>query len=181
MADERLRILFCKVCKTYEEFAFYDGPPERDEELALRASKHQSAGVQHVGALFDVLESEWGVSNKREEIKKAVVAKLHNGETGLDSSAYAMVNNFKDDAFACFERHQRNPACPDYRSESKRLIPDTDAERREMGLAPAREYDRNPNVKTQTPTIYLCNYCPVESIVATARRKKAGLYDGPTN
>lgn len=172
-----VRVLVCGECKTYEELADFDGPPEYDEDLALAVSKHQHGTgrtkVPHAPAtLFKALESEWRKPEvKAETIKQVQNALDPNGTTGLDSAAYEMVDNFRADALECFNRHNRNPACGDYKIPEKRLVPDTRRERLELGLNP--RYDaRNPGL-----TKYLCDYCPVKSMVQQVAYKKAGLYD----
>jgi hypothetical protein len=175
MSDKpEVRVLACMNCKTVEELPDFKGPPELDEVLAAAAYKHRSAGIPHTGQLFRVPEVDWGLREKRDEIRKQIAARMEPGaETGLGSEAYAMVDNFKSDAMDCFERHMRNANCNDYKSDAKRLVPNTAAERKELGLAPARHYDREGGQITK----YLCEYCPVHSMVQQAQRKKAGLYD----
>jgi hypothetical protein len=54
----------------------------------------------------------------------------------------------------CYSQHLRpKGACPDFNAESKRLMPDTKAERKEAGLDPKRGL----------PIIHLCSFCPVRS------------------
>lgn len=172
-----VRVLVCGECKTYEELPDFEGPPEYDEMLAVAVAKHQHGTgrtkIPHAPAtLFKAKEREWKSERVREEtIRQVQNAMDPNSTTGLDSSAYEMVDNFRADAMACFERHNRNPACSDYKSPEKRLVPDTRRERLDLGLNP--KYDaKNPHL-----TKYLCDYCPVKSMVQQAAFKKAGLYD----
>ncbi len=173
MSEPQIRLLICFEDKTIEPLADYEGNPDHDVELAALIARHETAGIRHHGNVVKVPEAEWGLREKREQILEQINKGLNGGETGLGSDAYQMVDTFKHDAMECFGKHNRNPACPDYKSESKRLIPNTAAERKELGLVAARDYDREGGQKT----IYLCDYCPVHSLVQQAARKKAGLYN----
>jgi hypothetical protein len=64
----------------------------------------------------------------------------------------------------CFRLHLRpKDGCPDYRSSAKVLLPNTKAERKDLGLsAPAKA----PGHK-----VSLCDFCPVTSTIA---KKKQG-------
>lgn len=173
MAKPEVRILACMNCKTVQPMPDFDGPAEYDEILAAAVALHESAGVRHTGQLFRVEEEKWDNHSLRESIIKQIQSRLDpSSTTGLDSAAYAMASNFKDDAMECWGRHLRTPACPDYKTEAKRLVPDTAAERKELGLSPAREYDR----ENRSITKHLCDYCPVHSMVQQHLREKAGLY-----
>lgn len=167
----QLRLLICHQCKTVEEFPDFDGPPDRDEVLAFHAAKHRSAGVPHKGNLVKIDEEHWSREEVREQTLKQIQEALSGGETGLGSPAYNLLNTLREDAMTCFRQHQRNPACSDYKSPEKRLVPDTVAERKELGLDPV--YDSTNRRLTR----YLCEYCPVHSLVQQAARKRAGLYD----
>jgi hypothetical protein len=172
-----VRLLVCAVCKTIEVLSDYTGPPERADEydvvLNLATEKHKDGveRIPHVGQLFRVKESSWNKPEAQQQIREQVVAQLDpNAETGLGAEAYAIRDNFKTDAMTCWEKHLRVPACPDYKSDSKLLTPNTQAERKEAGLD---KFDAsNPALKR-----YLCEYCPVHSLVMQIQRKKAGLYD----
>lgn len=172
-----IRLLVCGVCKTVEVLDDYTGPQERAAEydvvLNVALEKHQEGveRIPHVGQMFRVRKSSWDVPEAQEQIRRQVVAKFDpNAETGLGSEAYALRDNFKADAFDCWEEHRRTPACGDYKSDAKRLIPNTAAERKEAGM---------PKFEVGNPATqrYLCEYCPVHSLVQQAQKKKAGLYE----
>lgn len=171
-----VRLLVCTNCKSVEVLSDYDGPPEmaerHDHVLNTALEKHKD-GVErkpHIGQIFRVKESAWN-SGARDQIREQVVARLDpNAETGLGAEAYALRDNFSDDAMACWAAHNRNPGCPDYKSDAKQITPNTSQERKEAGLG---KFDvHNPDTKR-----YLCEYCPVHSLVQQMQRKKAGLYD----
>lgn len=173
-----LRLLACGKCKSIEILDDYTGPPERAAEydviLNIAVEKHQD-GVERVphapAALVRVKVADWQNEEVQDSIRKQIMASFDpNAETGLGAEAYAIRDNFKEDAMACFEQHLRNPACSDYRSESKQLVPDTASERKAAGLP---KFERG-NPATQR---YLCDYCPVHSLVVQAQRKRVGLYD----
>lgn len=161
--SNQIRLLVCQQCKTIEELPDYEGPAEHDYLLAYRVEPHQTNGLEHIGLLFKVNEVDWEVPHKREEIQKQISAKLAGGETGLGHEFYDLKNTFQEDALACYNQHLRNPACSDYKDESKRLTPGTAAERKAAGLP---EY-RSPRDR------YLCEFCPVHSLVQAAAAAKA--------
>lgn len=172
-----IRLLVCSNCRTVEPLDDYQGPPERAEELDVelnRALDKHRDGVErrrHVGQLFRVKRSAWTNPATRDQIGKQIISRLDpNAETGLGGEAYAMKDNYSADAMACWEAHLKTPACSDYKSPSKLLVPDTAAERKELGMP---KFDPG-NPATQR---FLCEYCPVHSLVTQMQRKKAGLYD----
>lgn len=177
IGGEKIRLLICHTCKTIEPLDDYTGPKERADEydvvLNVALDKHKD-GVErrpHVGDLGDVPKAAWEVPEKREQIIKQLQDRFNpNADVGLGAEAYALRDNFRADAMACFEQHLRNPACSDYKDPSKQLIPNTQAERKEAGI---HEFVRG-NPATQR---FLCEYCPVHSLVQQNLRKKAGLYD----
>ena len=175
--DEQIRLLACKNCKSIEPLDDYTGPPEMAERwdviLNVALERHKD-GVErrpHIGQLFKVPKRAWESPEVQEQILKEMTARFDpNYTTGLGDAAYAMRDNFREDAMKCWEQHMRTPNCSDYKSESKQLVPDTQAERKEAGVA---RFDKsNPNTQR-----FLCEYCPVHSLVQQAARKRAGLYD----
>jgi hypothetical protein len=168
MAEEEVRLLACVVCKTIEELPDFKGRPEQDHLLNRLLEGHGPEENRHIGQLFRVEKSKWDSPKVKTEVANQIAAALKGGETGLGSEFYNIKNTFVEDAGACFKAHHRNPACHDSKSDSKKLTPNTKAERKAAGIDPYESaHDR-----------YLCEYCPVHSLVMTARRKKAGLYDG---
>lgn len=172
-----VRLLLCSVCKTIEVLDDYTGPPEQAERfdtvLNLVLEKHKDGveRIPHVGQMFRVKKASWDNPDAQDQIRRQMVAQLDpNAETGLGAEAYAIRDNFKEDAMECWGRHLRVPACPDYKSDDKLLTPNTQAERKEAGLAKFDKHDP----ATQR---YLCEYCPVHSLVMQIQKKKAGLYD----
>lgn len=180
MSDRMVRLLCCGKCKTIEVLDDYDGPPSRAEEydviLNIAVQKHQD-GVERIphapAALIRMKQEEYDNPKIREQVQKQVQESFEGGETGLGTVAYQMRDTFRADALDCFGKHLRNPACGDYRADHKRLVPDTNAERREAGMAKASEYDRHDRSLTK----YLCDYCPVHSMVMQKKRERMGMYD----
>jgi hypothetical protein len=170
----KTRLLICMNCRTIEELSDIDGPPDRDEVLAYLLAKHETAGVRHTGQLADVNTDDWDKPEVREQIIAQIQEKFQGKEPeGLGAETYALMNTLREDAMTCWTRdHARNPNCSDYKSDAKRLAPGTSKERKELGLDP--RYD-NANPAT---TRYLCEYCPVHSLVVEAARKKSGAYNG---
>ena len=165
MPDEKIRLLACAMCKTIEELPWYEGPADRDVLLEALVSTHGPAHARHIGTLFTVEKKQWDSPSVQEQIAKQISDKMGGGETGLGSEYYAVRNTYREDAMACWKQHQRNPGCNDYMTDAKRIQPGTKAERKAAGMPEFRS------------TSFLCHFCPVHSLVVTAKRKKAGMYD----
>jgi hypothetical protein len=175
----RIRILACGKCKTIEVLGpMYEGPRDRADELDtvlnVAVERHQD-GIERIphapASLMDVAQEDWDNPDAQASIRAQIAASFDpNAETGLGAEAYAIRDNFRDDAMVCWEQHRRTPTCSDYKSESKQLVPDTKAERKAAGIMPFQR--GNPDTQR-----FLCEYCPVHSLVMQAKRKKAGLYD----
>jgi hypothetical protein len=166
--EAKIRLLFCMKCKTLEELPDYEGHPDDDYLLQILVEKHQSTGIPHPGQLMRVPALLWMTPKFREEITKQIYAKGAPGLDALMPGYYDIKNTFAEDAMTCWKQHNRTLNCSDYGSEKKVLRPDTGAERKNLGLAPA---DKNSGPKT-----YMCQFCPVHSHVVTKKRDKAGMY-----
>lgn len=167
MATENIRLLACSVCKTIEEIPDYEGRPEGDHLLTKSLEKHGPRENRHFGQLFKVSKEQWDNPNLKQEVAKQIANKLTAGEgEGLGSEFYEIKDQFSEDAMTCWAQHNRTKSCGDYKSDKKRLTPDTADERRQAGLPQlGREKD-----------IFLCQFCPVHSLVVTAARRAAGMY-----
>jgi len=164
---ENIRLLRCDDCLTVEPLPDYEGPPEQDEVLAhLIETRHtERSGLTHKGLTYLVEKRFWDSPCARE----AIVARIReaSGHTGLDPEFYTTRDTFTEDALACWAAHHRNPACNEYKSDRKKLTPATQQERKELGMGKFRS----------SLSRYLCEFCPVHSLVVEAARRKAGLYN----
>jgi hypothetical protein len=168
--SDKIRLLICQTCGSIEELPFFDGPPEHDDWLKERITPHRTAsGEPHIGSLATVGAKEWGNPSYREEIANKISKEfaLPGQGAGLGQTFYDLKSTFLEDAMTCWKGFGRttNPAHCAYRSDSKRLLPDTSAERKDLGLSPK---DR--------PNTFLCDFCPVHSLVLQKRREEAGMY-----
>lgn len=162
---EKVRLLICFECKSIEEVPFYEGPPERDETLEYRASKHAyPSGERHVGQLAVVDKTQWDDPT----IRTAIIRKISAGPDGegLGQQFYDIKSTFQEDAMTCWKRHGKRVNCEDYKTDKMRLRPDTAADRKAEGLDP----------KTR-PSTFLCQFCPVNSHVVTKQREARGDYN----
>lgn len=158
MPDEaRIRILICHSCHSIQPLPWYEGNPENDDTLNFRVAEHRFPdGNEHFGIMATVLEKEWDNLDHRDEIvKKIQEASVTPGSgAGMGETYYDIKSNFSEDAMKCWTvDHNRTKNCGDYRSDKKRLYPDTKAERKSEGL-PARR-----------PNTFLCDFCPYHQIV----------------
>lgn len=164
----RIRLLYCSVCRSIEELPPFEGRPENDVLLEISAARHESNGVRHTGHLFDVAVKLWS----DERVRRQIIDQIKGGSKGLsefDAGFYDTKSNFAEDALSCYSLHLRpQGSCPDWRSERKRLVPDTKAERKEMGMPTVREVGG--------PKVFLCDFCPVKSFYMMKNNEQKGLY-----
>jgi hypothetical protein len=172
--EPMMRLLICAKCKTIEEVPAYEGPEggentvQYDHSLRFFIDQHierkcTNADDRRVGHL----PTKYWVIPK---VKESIIQQLQTGSQGLDvfgTQFYATKENFTSDAMTCWIAHKQTKDCGDYKSEKKLLTPDTAKERKEAGL------DKAGN----GPKVYLCDYCPVKSVIQEKAYKKKGLYN----
>lgn len=163
--EDKVRILVCHTDGAVYELPWYSGPPEHDDTLNYRLAGHEN----HIGNLFTVRASDWNKQSYRDAIIKEIATKVGapGSGAGMGSEFYDLKSNFQQDAITCWKGFNRttDPGHCDYRKDNKRLYPDTKADRKEAGMPKER------------PNTFLCDFCPVHSLVQQQQRKKAGLYD----
>jgi hypothetical protein len=163
-----IRLLYCMVCQTIEELPPFEGSPEDDHLLELLIEKHKFAsGEPHKGHLMKLPQLQWETESVRKEIIKQIKGGGSKGIDEFDPDFYATRNTFQEDALKCYNAHLRpQDGCPDYESPSKRLLPNTKADRKELGLV-------EPG-KAPGPKNYLCHFCPIHSVVQSKLRALRG-------
>jgi len=165
----KLRVLYCWNCKSLEELPDYEGNPDDDILLQILISKHESTGVPHTGTLFKISLSIWEQEDKRRQIIEQIRDQVGGGLDNLDKGYYETRATFHEDAMKCYTSHLRpKDSCPDWAHESKRLLPKTNDLRKEAGLVSVAQ--------SNSTKVYLCDFCPVKSMVLTKQRKAAGMY-----
>jgi len=165
MAEEKVRILICHTDGDVMELPWYEGPAEHDDTLNFRVSQHPD----HIGNLFVYNKKDWDKSAYKTAILDEIAKQVRPGQgTGMGNDFYDLKSTFQEDAIMCWKGFGKttDPGHCDYRKDNKRLYPDTRGERKELGLDPKGR-----------PNTYLCDFCPVHSLVLQKRRKEAGLYD----
>lgn len=173
-----IRVLQCIDCSSLEVLPPYEGPAEYDDALNYLSEKHRFPdGNSHRGNLIPVTiqtndggerpgtMDDWNNPKFQKLVAENFSKATRPGQgTGLGAQYYDARDTFREDAMTCWQKHHRNPDCNDYMDESKRLVPDTKVERKELGLGRPRS-NRS-----------LCEFCPVHSLVIQKRRADAGLY-----
>lgn len=165
----QIRLMLCRVCKVIEELPDFEGNPDDDTLLQLAIEKHtDSFGTPHVGNLFKVPVRHWADSSVRQEIVKQIMQGISGGIDEVEKGFYDTRSMFFEDAMTCFRQHNRPKGrCPDWKADSKKLVPKTAAERKDAGLqAPS---------KAPVHT-FLCQFCPVNTFMVTKAREQAGQY-----
>ncbi|MEV4454425.1 hypothetical protein [Microbispora sp. NPDC049633] len=162
-AGPKVRLVVCRTCKSVEEIPDFQGPIEYDDLLDVVASRHEYAlNHPHPGLnMFNVEEKHWRIPDKRVQILDRIKEQVGDG---LGDEFYEVKATFKDDAFSCWKKHNKTTNCDDFRSDAKRLIPNTAAERKEAGLP------------KPTSNRFLCDFCPVNSVAMQRMRAKRGDY-----
>lgn len=162
--EQQIRLLVCRTCKTADELPDFEGRPEDDVLLNIVVERHQKP-EPHMGMLYKFPVKYWA----REDVKKSIIKQISDGgSSGLDvfgTNYYETKSQFADDAMKCWQLHNQTHDCGDYKSERKVLKPGTEDERRREGLG-----------ASTAPKIYLCDFCPVKSIVQKKAYAAKGLY-----
>lgn len=163
-ADEgpQIRLLRCTHCKTLEELPDYQGDPREDHLLDHLVSEHQRRHPFHDepdAFLLRVSEEKWRNPRSRRSIHAQIWQDV-KGEGGFVPEYYASKNTFVEDANKCHVQHNRQVPCIDWKVDRKRIG------------NPTKEGWREGRVK-----VYLCDFCPVASMVMQAKREAAGQYD----
>jgi hypothetical protein len=170
--EPHMRVLKCSKCRTVEIVPDYDGPDggentaEYDLTLKFFTDPHVNGKCNRDD--FSTVRFPtrfWLIPG----VKDSIEQQLKEGAQGLDifgTNAYAMKENFQADSMTCWIQHKQTKDCDDYKSDKKLIKPDTAKERKELGL----------ELEVKGPKVYLCDYCPVKSIVQEKAFKQKGLY-----
>lgn len=172
---EYVRLLFCHDCESVDEIPWCgESPecrhPECEGPLLYRQSQHWfDPDHSHKVALAGVEKAVWEDPAQQRNILSQIRQAVKPGSaTGLGETFYDVKSTFADDAMTCWKQHNRTQDCGDYKSPSKYLKPDTRGERRELGLDPVNR-----------PGFFLCDFCPVKSIVQTKVYSDKFGYNNP--
>lgn len=165
----QIRLLVCSNCKSIDELPDYQGHPDGDDLLTIACERHtNSLGIAHVGNLMRVPISQWSRPKVREQIIKQIRDGVTAGIDEADKGFYDAKSTFHEDAMKCYAQHRRPKGqCPDFMSDSKKLLPNTKQDRKDLGLAPVAK----SSVSTR-----LCQFCPVFVYNATRARAEKGMY-----
>jgi hypothetical protein len=172
--EEKTLLLVCYTLKNIEEIQFLketkndQGQWDQSENPFLQriVYPHDQKGCK--GRLVDIDAFLWMSSKGRKAALEGIKKQLLEGSIGLDilGDFYDVKANFSNDAMACYGQHNRPKGqCPDYKSSSKILKPDTAADRKEAGL----------DLK-KMPKTYLCDFCPVKSYNMMKHNTEKGYY-----
>jgi hypothetical protein len=183
MTSKRLRLLVCPKCQSIEPIEWCAVEPGANPEcghtqcaeaLNYRVIPHTvevaDGRVYHSSLILtDVSADEWDRLSTRQQILKNLTRP--GDATPVGAELYAVKGNFTADAAKCWKAHKRTTDCQDWKHSSKRLVPDTKGERRELGLE-TRERQR----PTST---FLCDFCPVASIRQTKINSEKFGFNNP--
>jgi hypothetical protein len=178
------RLLVCRECRTIETLPLYNGPSELEAQDPLldtvvrrHVQKHGDLNPEGAALLVapeepcncgekTVVDVKGVVREKSVRVrgshtfweghKDDILKNLGERWTGLHPEFYATKDTFIEDAGYCYNKHRRPQGtdCIDFHTDAKRLTP--------------------ANWKGQE--VYLCDFCPVNTAVMTAKRHQQGLY-----
>lgn len=165
MAKE-VRLLVCHACESVQEIPWCGEDPQCNhpgcvEPLEFRVAEHTFAdGRAHAPAnLAAIDKAVWDKFSTKQDVLLQLKRIVNPGAgAGLGESLYDVKSNFEMDAMACWKQHKRTQDCGDWKKESKRLDPDTNSARKDLGM---------PRLRQTKPTTFLCDYCPMRSIKQT--------------
>jgi hypothetical protein len=169
--EPHMRLLVCKKCKNIDEVPQYEGPEggenSADYDFTMRffVDQHIDKGCKRDDFITYILPTKYWIVPK---VKESIIKQINEGAQGLDvfgTNFYATKDNFTSDAMTCWTReHKSTKDCNDYKSEIKVLSAGTEAERKSGGFGAYKG-----------KKVYLCDFCPVKSIVQGKYVKKMGL------
>lgn len=172
--EPHMRVLKCIKCRSVEEVPDYEGPEggentmEYDGTLKFFTDQHIHKGCKRDDFMTLRFATKFWIIPK---VKEGIIAQLNEGAQGLDvfgTNFYDTKSNFTADAMSCWiKEHNQTKDCGEYKSDKKRLKPGTSVERAALGL----------EKEGTGPKVYLCDYCPVKSLVQEKAFKKKGLYN----
>jgi hypothetical protein len=159
-----IRLLICATCRSVEELPPYSGDPRGDTWLREKEKNHLLPsgngfhGEYHIGRI----EKDYWISHKKEILEKLAAEFTNPGDgIGLGNALYDAKDNYMTDAMKCWSvTHKRTTDCGDYRTDKMRILPDTKAERKAEGLT------------TRRPNIFVCDLCPIQSIMEQRRNSE---------
>jgi hypothetical protein len=171
-----LRLVLCHDCQSVQETPWCGESAQCQhpgclEPLEARLREHRYAdGRPHIGDLGSVPKELWDKKSERPGVLREIekFSGPPGSGAGMGVSSYDLRSNFEADAMACWKRHNRTKDCADYKTPKMLLLPDTRAERKELGLPVGAR-----------PSFHLCSWCPVESIVQTKRNSEKFRYTSP--
>jgi hypothetical protein len=151
--EPQIRLLYCRTCGSIEELPDFDGPPQYDDLLNISVERHRfPSGDEHIGSLFKVDIRVWAQYEARRKIIEQIKGGASKGLGEIDEAFYDTKSQFAEDALKCYQQHMRPKGqCPDYMSDSKVLLPNTKADRKELGLTDIS--------KVGGPKTKLCQFC----------------------
>lgn len=159
----QIRLLICHQCHSIDPIPWCgEDPnckhPECIAPLEFRMAQHRDGtGIPHAPANLATVDEElWADANFRAEALRQIENIANPGQAkGLGQSLYDVRDTFQADAMTCWKRHNRTTDCGDYKHDRMRLVPDTKAERKDLGLDTS---------SAARPSHFLCDYCPMKSI-----------------
>lgn len=155
------RLLVCKAHATCDILPDYDTANDMEglhdtylkDAIAGHFQKYGDDPNRHPSMIIRIEDDEMELLNHH-DLKKAIF------DNTLEEFLRGEREQYKEDAIGCYNLHNRPivgfPGCPDYRSDRKAIgrtkgVPDDEK-------------------------VYLCDFCPYQSYVDHAIRKKAGMY-----
>lgn len=170
----QIRLLVCFECKTMEVMPDYPPDAHNSGDVVLWSLDEKHGGrteMPHNRTVLRIPEVAWN----DKAAQKQIIAGIWENKSGFSPSYYDVKDTLKEDAVKCHQQHLRQVPCIDYRDSTKKLRSPTQGERDSLAAKLPRAFkgDRDA-IKHGAPTVYLCDFCPVQVAVEHAQRKSRG-------
>lgn len=178
---EQLRLLICDVCNSVQPIPWCGTEGDCSHSTCMdplntriAEHKHFEGDTGQFARLAGIEKAVW----ENPEYQRAflndlavITGKAGDGQ-GLGAPLYEAMANYEEQAHDCWARkHNRTTDCGDYKSAKMKLTPDTKALRKDLGLTVKDKFIPG--------STYLCDYCPMKSIMQTKVYSKQYDYTDP--
>lgn len=166
----KLRLFYCKICHQLIEVPWLRDPrealahpdaPDPYLDPIVEQHMHGRPEIAEHASVMDVPVVLWNNPQERDRITQQIYAELSPGLDAIAPGYYDVKNQYSADALRCYVQHNqpKDGSCSDWHAKRKQIVPDTKAERKDLGLSAVPD----------GPKQYICSFCPI----AIVRQQRA--------